>query len=151
MPALVWVYVDVVCDLFHPGHIEFFQNARALGDRLIVGVNGDADVATYKPAPIMSFDERRLMVEACRYVDRVLPASAPLHCTPAFLDEIGAAFCVHGDDMDAAELAFWYGALIPSGRLRTVRYSARASTRDIVARVVDRYRAGQLRVRPEPV
>ena len=145
----VWVYVDVVCDLFHPGHIEFFRKARSLGDGLIVGLVGDAEVATYKPPPIMSFAERRLVVEACRDVDRVLEAPAPLHCTPDFLDAIGAAFCVHGDDMDQPELDFWYRALLPSGRLRTVSYSAGISTRQIVARTLDRYAAGTLRLQPK--
>ena len=35
------VYVDVVGDLFHAGHVQFFQKAKAHGDYLIVGVHGD--------------------------------------------------------------------------------------------------------------
>src|SRR5579872_416002 len=114
----VWVYADVVCDLFHPGHVEFLRQARLLGDKLVVGVVGDEDVATYKPPPIMSFAERVAVLEACRHVDRVLPDPAPLHCTRVFLAEIGADFCCHGDDMTADELAFWYADLIGSGLLR---------------------------------
>lgn len=143
----VWVYADVVCDLFHPGHVEFLRQARALGDRLVVGVVGDADALTYKPAPIMSHAERIAVVGACRWVDRVLPDPCPLHCTGTFLDSIGAAFCCHGDDLTPEEVRFWYGDLVAAGRLRTVRYSHDVSTRRIIERVADRLRDGSLRVR----
>jgi len=141
----ITIYVDAVCDLFHFGHVAFFARARALGDRLIVGLLSDADAATYKPRPILTHAERVAVVRGCRHVDLVLDDPAPLHCTRQFLDSIGAAYCCHGDDMAEEELAFWYADLIDSGRLRTVPYSAGISSRDIVARVVDRARAGTLR------
>jgi ethanolamine-phosphate cytidylyltransferase/choline-phosphate cytidylyltransferase len=134
----VRVYADVVCDLFHAGHVEFFRRARALADELIVGVVADADVATYKPEPIMSFAERLAVVRACRLVDRVLDEPAPLHCSCAFLDRIGADFACHGDDLAADAIAFWYGDLIPAGRIRTVPYTRGISSREIVRRVAAR-------------
>jgi glycerol-3-phosphate cytidylyltransferase len=134
----VIIYADVVCDLFHYGHVEFFRQARALGDRLIVGLVSDRNVATYKPAPIMSHAERVAVVRGCRFVDEVLDEPPPLHCTCAFLDEIGADYCCHGDDMSEQELAFWYGELIPSGRLKVVRYTPTISTRQIVSRIAGR-------------
>jgi glycerol-3-phosphate cytidylyltransferase-like family protein len=110
-----------------------------------VGLVSDTDVATYKPPPILTFEERKAVVRACRVVDRVVETPAPLHATPAFLDEIGAAFCVHGNDMDQKQIEFWYGALIPSGRIRTVPYSPDISSRFIVQRVIERFKAGTLR------
>jgi cytidyltransferase-like protein len=145
---LTWVYVDCVCDLFHAGHIAFFEKARALGDRLVVGLHSDEVVATYKPKPILSFDERLTMVANCRLVDRVVPEPVPLHCTPEHLDAIGADFACHGDDMDASQLQYWYGALLESGRFRSVSYTSGISSREIIARVVRRYREGTLRDQP---
>jgi cytidyltransferase-like protein len=143
-----WIYADVVCDLFHHGHIEFFRKARALGDALVVGLVGDADAASYKNPPVLSFAERLAVVRACRYVDRVLDEPAPLHASAAFLDEIGAAFCCHGDDMDEAELRFWYGDLVGSGRLKVVRYTAGISSRQIFERVAERLRQRALGTGP---
>jgi cytidyltransferase-like protein len=140
---LIWVYVDVVCDLFHPGHVAFFRQARALGDRLIVGLVGDDAVATYKPRPIMTTAERAVVVGACRYVDRVIP-DAPLHCTRAHLDAIGADFVVHGDDFPPEEIAYWYHDVIAEGRLKTVPYTRTISSRAIIERVADRLGAGTL-------
>lgn len=145
-PSLI--YVDVVCDLFHPGHVEFLKQARALGDGLIVGVCSDDDVATYKPRPVMTLDERVAMLRACRYVDQVIP-NAPLHCTRAWLDQIGAAFVCHGDDFPKEELDYWYGDLAGTGRLKVVPYTRGISTRDIIARIAGRLADGTLRT-PAP-
>jgi cytidyltransferase-like protein len=141
--SLVWVYVDVVCDLFHLGHVEFFRRARALGDRLIVGVVGDDAVATYKPRPIMTTAERAATVAGCRYVDRVI-VDAPLFCTCAHLDAIGADFVVHGDDFAPDQLAHFYHDVIGSGRLKTVPYTKSISSRELIARIAQRVRDGAL-------
>jgi glycerol-3-phosphate cytidylyltransferase-like family protein len=89
--------------------------------------------------------ERAAVVRACRFVDRVLDDPAPLHCTRDFLDQVGAACCCHGDDLSAVDIAFWYGDLIGSGRLRIVRYTSDISSRLIVSRVARRLRQGSLR------
>jgi glycerol-3-phosphate cytidylyltransferase len=143
---LVTVYADVVCDLFHAGHVEFFRQARALGDRLIVGLVSDANVETYKPSPIMTLAERVAVVSTCCYVDSVVP-DCPLFCTPEFLDSIGADFACHGDDFSPESVRYYYGALIPSGRLRIVHYTSGISSRDIVERVAARLKDGSLRIK----
>jgi cytidyltransferase-like protein len=140
-----WVYADAVCDLFHLGHVEFFRQARAPGDKLVIGLLSDADAASYKPAPILSFDERIAVVRACRHVDRVIEEPVPLVPTAAFLDSIGAEFLVHGDDMSEDVLAKYYRDLMDRDRLRTVRYTAHISSRQIVERVVKRWQDGSLR------
>jgi cytidyltransferase-like protein len=141
----VWIYADVVCDLFHHGHVEFFRHARALGDRLVVGLVGDSDVASYKPAPIMTFEERVAVVRGCRFVDRVLDEPAPLHCTREFLDAIGADFCCHGNDMTAAELDHWYHDLASANRLKVLPYTSGISSRQIINRIILRMQDGTLR------
>ena len=45
---MIRVYADMVGDLFHYGHVEFLEKARALGDYLIVGVHGDNDAELNK-------------------------------------------------------------------------------------------------------
>jgi cytidyltransferase-like protein len=142
---LVWVYADGVCDLFHAGHVAFFRQARALGDRLIVGVVSDEDAESYKAAPILTHSERVAVVRGCRFVDRVLDEPAPLYCTRAFLDRIGARFACHGDDFSESEVARWYADLLPAGRIKLVSYTRSISSRDIVERVAMRVAAGTLR------
>jgi cytidyltransferase-like protein len=143
---LVWVFAPGVCDLFHPGHVEFLRRARSLGDRLIAGVASDATAAAYKPLPIMSMEERLAVVGACRYVDRVLPDSPP-RVDVACLDHMGADFAVHGDDITPQELERSFPGLMEAGRMKLVPYTATISSRQIIERIANRLRDGTLRVR----
>jgi len=56
-------------DPLHSGHIEYFRAAKALGDRLIVGINSDAWLARKKGKAFMSFEERRVIIQALKMVD----------------------------------------------------------------------------------
>ena len=128
------VYVDMVADLFHYGHAAFLERARAMGDRLIVGVHSDETVAGYKRTPIMTMEERIACVRACRFVDEVLP-DAPLVVTRAWLEEHRIDLVVHGDDFDPATLDHLYGVPIKMGIFRTVAYTPGVSTTDIITRI----------------
>jgi rfaE bifunctional protein nucleotidyltransferase chain/domain len=60
-------------DLLHVGHIRYLQNARALGDLLVVGLNGDGSVRELKgaPRPITPERERAEILAALQCVDLV--------------------------------------------------------------------------------
>ena len=66
------IYCDMVADLFHYGHVNFLKQCHKLGDYLIVGIHSDKDVESYKRKPILSFEERIKVVQACKYVDKVV-------------------------------------------------------------------------------
>jgi cytidyltransferase-like protein len=70
--APVRVFVAMVGDLFHYGHVNYLREARGLGDHLTVGIVSDRRAASYKRRPILSYAERKPVIEACRYVDAVL-------------------------------------------------------------------------------
>ena len=65
------VFTNGVFDLLHPGHVRYLQQARALGDALIVGVNSDRSVRAIKgpSRPITPEDERAELVAALVCVD----------------------------------------------------------------------------------
>lgn len=66
-----------VFDLMHLGHVRLFERARRLGDELTVAVQKDEFILKYKPEAqiVYSLDERKEMVQSCRYVDRVVEYS----------------------------------------------------------------------------
>ncbi len=61
-------------DLLHTGHVRYLQAARALGDRLVIGVNSDASVRGLKgpDRPILPEAERAEVLAALRCVDAVV-------------------------------------------------------------------------------
>ncbi|MDT3400269.1 adenylyltransferase/cytidyltransferase family protein [Streptomyces sp. B1866] len=127
------VYVDMVGDLFHSGHVSLLKEAREFGDYLMVGVLSDEVVASYKRRPIMSLDERIAVIEACRYVDEVLP-NAPYRVTKDFLDRHDIALVVHGDDMRPEIAEEIFGEVSAVGKLRLVAYTQGISTTDLITR-----------------
>lgn len=128
------VYADMVGDLFHAGHVAFLRQARSLGDELVVGVHTDDDCAWFKRRPVMTLDERVAVIEACRYVDRVI-SGAPVFTTEAWLREEGIDLVVHGDDKTLPELEFWYRVPMDLGIFRTVPYTRGIATSDVLHRV----------------
>jgi len=69
---MIVVYTYVCGDILHKGHIEYLKNAKALGDKLIVGVLTDAAIMEKKPRPAMGFDERFDLVRSLRWADVVV-------------------------------------------------------------------------------
>lgn len=63
------VYAYVVADLLHTGHVHALENAKALGDKLIVGVLTDEATMEKKSRPTIPFAERIALVKALRCVD----------------------------------------------------------------------------------
>jgi len=68
------VFANGCFDLMHVGHIRYLQNARALGDVLILGMNSDAGVTALKGKgrPLQTQEERAEILASLDCVDYVL-------------------------------------------------------------------------------
>ncbi|MBK8467140.1 MAG: D-glycero-beta-D-manno-heptose 1-phosphate adenylyltransferase [Chloracidobacterium sp.] len=68
------VFTNGCFDILHPGHIDLLSRAKALGTKLIVGINSDASVASIKGhgRPVNSQKERSEVLLGLRSVDEVL-------------------------------------------------------------------------------
>ena len=73
---MIIVYAYVVGDILHYGHLRHLLNAKALGDKLIVGVLTDEAVMEKKPRPIIPFTERLALISALECVDSAIPQEA---------------------------------------------------------------------------
>jgi rfaE bifunctional protein nucleotidyltransferase chain/domain len=71
---MILVYAPGCFDLLHIGHLEILERARALGDRLIVGVPSDAVVAEDKGEnPVIPLEHRIRMLAGLKCVDAAVP------------------------------------------------------------------------------
>lgn len=66
-------YTTGVYDLFHIGHLRLLRNAKAMCDKLIVGVPTDELVAYKHKKAVIPFTERIEIVQSIRFVDVVIP------------------------------------------------------------------------------
>lgn len=87
------VFTNGCFDLLHPGHVRYLAMARALGDKLVVGLNADASVRRLKgdSRPLQNEDARAEVLAALACVDHVVvftqddPLSLILELRPDFL------------------------------------------------------------------
>lgn len=67
-------YTTGVFDMFHIGHLNILKRAKEQCDYLIVGVSTDELCKSYKKKePIIPYEERKAIIEAIKYVDKVVP------------------------------------------------------------------------------
>jgi D-beta-D-heptose 7-phosphate kinase / D-beta-D-heptose 1-phosphate adenosyltransferase len=68
------VFTNGVFDILHAGHVSYLEEARALGDALVVGVNSDASVRRLKgpERPIVEETDRARLIAALRAVDHAV-------------------------------------------------------------------------------
>ena len=66
-------YTQGTYDMFHIGHLNLLRNAKEKCDYLIVGVNTDELISSYKSkSAVVPLEERMAIIEAIKYVDRVV-------------------------------------------------------------------------------
>jgi len=92
---MVKLLVDMSMTLIHHGHTRLLQKAAEVG-YVIVGLNTDGDILKHKGfKPKLTFDNRKEIALAIRWVDEVLPVPWPLDS--AFLDSRNIDFLVRAD------------------------------------------------------
>ena len=67
------VYTSGTFDMLHINHLRLIEYARGLGDILIVRVNTDELVASYKSTPMIPFEDRIALIRAIKGPDLVIP------------------------------------------------------------------------------
>ena len=129
------VFTNGVYDLLHRGHVEYLEEARALGDRLVVGVNGDASVRRLKGAerPILPQRDRAALIAALACVDMavVFDDDTPLSLIEAIRPDV----LVKGADWGADEIVGREVVEAGGGRVERIALREGLSTSTIVRRI----------------
>ena len=93
--ALVLTYGTF--DLLHVGHVNLLHRARALGDRLVVGLSSDAFNALKRKHATQPYADREAVLRAIRYVDDVFPEES-WEQKADDVRRLGASLLVMGSD-----------------------------------------------------
>lgn len=129
------VFTNGVFDLLHRGHAEYLEEARALGERLVVGVNTDASVRRLKgpSRPIVGEQDRAALVRALACVDLVVLFDDD---TPQRLIEaVKPDVLVKGADYAPADIVGREFVESRGGRVTTIALREGLSTSEIVKRI----------------
>jgi D-sedoheptulose 7-phosphate isomerase len=129
------VFTNGCFDLLHPGHIDLLERARALGDKLIVGINSDASVRSIKGEgrPVIAQDDRKRVLESLRSVDQVMIFD---ELTPEnLIKTLKPDVLVKGGDWGPNEIVGSDFVLANGGEVRSLPLVGEYSTSKIVNRL----------------
>jgi rfaE bifunctional protein nucleotidyltransferase chain/domain len=134
------VFTNGVFDLLHVGHLDCIEQAKALGDYLIVGINGDSSTYRLKGfgRPIVPAEERARLVAALKPVDAVVIFNQDT--AEQLIDALRPDTYTKGGD--------WSGLNPPpesavvtayGGRVQYLTFTPGHSTTDLIQRILKSY------------
>jgi D-beta-D-heptose 7-phosphate kinase/D-beta-D-heptose 1-phosphate adenosyltransferase len=129
------VFTNGCFDLLHPGHVRYLTAARALGDVLVVGLNGDASVTRLKGAgrPVLRADERAEVLAGLAAVDHVIVFDDD---TPrALIVAVAPDVLVKGADWAEADIVGRDEVVARGGRVERIAMVPGVSTSEILRRI----------------
>ncbi len=133
------VFTNGVFDILHVGHVRYLEQARALGDALVVAVNSDRSVRELKGAgrPLTNENERAEIVAALRAVDYVtiFDDVSPRSLIAALLPDV----LVKGGDYSLGQIHGREEVEAAGGRVVSLPFVEGASTSELIGRI----KAGQ--------
>jgi phosphoenolpyruvate phosphomutase / 2-hydroxyethylphosphonate cytidylyltransferase len=131
------VYIGLSADLIHKGHLNIISEGCKHG-KVIIGLLTDEAIASYKRLPLIAFNERKLIVENLKGVEKVVPQTSLDYVSN--LKAIKPDYVVHGDDWKTGiqkeirqrvidTLAEWGGELVEP------KYTEGISSTDLISAV----------------
>jgi rfaE bifunctional protein nucleotidyltransferase chain/domain len=131
------VSTNGVFDVLHVGHVRYLQQARKLGDRLVVAINSDASTTRLKgpQRPFVCEAERAELLAALACVDYVtiFDESTP----EAILEIIKPDIHTKGGDYDVEAMPETRVVRAHGGKVQTLPFTAGRSTTELTARILD--------------
>lgn len=129
------VFTNGCFDLLHPGHAHYLAEAKALGDRLIIGLNSDDSVRRLKgdQRPINPLEARKAMLEALKPVDAVIAfeEDTPL----ALIQDVEPDVLVKGGDYTIDTVVGHEHILRRGGEVRILSFLPGYSSTSIIEKI----------------
>lgn len=133
------VFTNGCFDILHAGHVAYLEEARALGDRLVVGLNSDESIARLKGPgrPVNVLAARARVLKALQSVDWVIPfGEVKNDDTPRRLvEQVQPDVLVKGGDYQAHEIAGAEFVLANGGDVKTVSFLEGYSSSRIISAI----------------
>ena len=89
------VYIGMSADILHHGHLNIINEGKKIGT-VIVGLLTDEAIASYKRLPLITYEDRKKIIENIKGVERVIPQETLDYSSN--LNKIKPDYVVHGND-----------------------------------------------------
>ena len=134
------IFASGCFDLLHVGHIHLLQEARSLGEVLVVALNDDASVHTIKGAgrPLISQQDRARILAALTYVDYVTVYSEPKPIS--LLKLLKPDILVQGEDPSSETVLGRDEVESFGGSIHIVKFASEVSTTTTIKSIAERFR-----------
>ena len=129
------VFTNGCFDILHAGHVDYLQNARQLGDGLLVGLNNDESVRKLKgdSRPIVDERSRAMVLAALEAVDAVVLFKEE---TPGkLIDQVQPDVLVKGGDYLAEEIVGYQTVIATGGTVKVLPFLEGNSTTSIIKKI----------------
>ena len=130
------VFTNGCFDILHLGHVDYLEKARALGDKLIIGVNTDASVSRLKgpSRPLQDEMSRARIMASLLFTDAVVlfEEDTPYELIKSVLPDI----LVKGDDYAAENIVGYDLVMNNGGQVKTIELVKGYSTSNVVAKII---------------
>ncbi|OFZ27370.1 MAG: hypothetical protein A2381_12400 [Bdellovibrionales bacterium RIFOXYB1_FULL_37_110] len=129
------VFTNGCFDILHSGHIMYLNEAKALGDFLIVGLNSDSSIKQLKGSdrPINNEEDRKYLLENLRAVDcvEIFSQDTPYELIKA----IGPDILVKGGDWQISEIVGSDIVLKKGGEVKSLSFKEGKSTTKLIEKI----------------
>lgn len=129
------VFTNGCFDIIHAGHVQYLEQAKQLGEILVVGLNSDASVKRLKgsPRPINSEEDRALVLSALQSVDYVIifEEDTPYELIEAIQPDV----LVKGGDWKEADIVGSDIVKAKGGRVISLPFREGLSTTNIIEKM----------------
>lgn len=133
-------------DLVHAGHVTYLQQAKTLGDVLMIGLNSDSSIKQYKSdkRPLINQDHRALLLAAFECIDyiTIFDETTPIELIKVIQPHIH----VKGGDYKIKSLPEYSTVTTYGGIVKTLPFIEGCSTSKIIEKIIDIY--GKLDTNP---
>ena len=134
------LYLDMVADLFHYGHLNAIKDLytwkKNPEDKIYIGIHNDETVESYKRKPILTMEERIDIISCCKYIDRIIP-DAPLNITNEYINKYKIDLIFIPENRTLQEMYQMISEVDPN-IVKTLKYTTTISTTDIIQRIKGR-------------
>jgi len=129
------VFTNGCFDIVHRGHVQYLNEAKALGDILVIGLNSDESVRRLKgqSRPVVAQDDRAFLLTNLKCVDDVFifEEDTPLN----LIKKIRPDILVKGGDWKKSEIVGSKEVLSWGGSVRSLSFVPSFSTTDIIEKI----------------